>query len=417
MIDKHDKTSGEKALVLCGGLPQIALLQYLKSQGVTTVLADRNENVAGRAYADIFYPVSVLDTAAVTRVAVEEKVDFLMTVCADQVLQVVANVSKALGLPCYIDVTTAENVSKKSYMKRIFAENGIPTSKYVILDTYNEGAIEHLQFPLIVKPVDAYSSRGVRKVHDKNELQQAIAQAAEISRTHGVVVEEFVDGQELTVDVYVEDGTAHVLSISRLEKIGEEGKFVIHRGTYPAPISVNVEQTIAHLAQKIANAFGLNNAPMLIQLIENSGRVSVLEFCARTGGGIKFRLIENVSGFDVVKAVADLTMGRSVHYQAKPKKKTYINNEFLYCYSGTFDHLEGFEQLLQEGTIKEYYPLKAKGHIFTDIRSSGDRVACYTIEADTKEELEQKRVRANVLVKAIDVNGNDIVRHDLIVKG
>ena len=92
-----------KALVLCGGLPQIALAKELKSRGITVVMADMNEKVAGRDYADIFYPVSTLDVDGIRNVAVTEKVDFLISVCADQVLQVVAQISEELGLPCYID--------------------------------------------------------------------------------------------------------------------------------------------------------------------------------------------------------------------------------------------------------------------------------------------------------------------------
>ena len=87
-----------KALVLCGGLPQIALIEDLKSRGITTILADMNPNVKARPYADKFYQVSVLDVDAVRKVAVDEKVDFILTVCADQVLEVVAKIAEELGL-------------------------------------------------------------------------------------------------------------------------------------------------------------------------------------------------------------------------------------------------------------------------------------------------------------------------------
>ena len=69
-----------KALVLCGGIPQIALIKELKSRGITTILADMNEKVRARECADKFYPVSVLDVDAVRQVAIDEKVDFIMGV-------------------------------------------------------------------------------------------------------------------------------------------------------------------------------------------------------------------------------------------------------------------------------------------------------------------------------------------------
>ncbi len=405
-----------KALVLCGGLPQIALIKELKSRGIYTILADMNENVAAKPYADKFYNVSVLDVDAVRTVAINEKVDFILTVCADQVLQVVAQIAEELGLPWYIDYETAENVSKKSYMKKIFWENDIPTTKFVIMNRFNEDEIKHLQYPIIVKPVDSYSSRGVCKVNSVDELKVAFENAVNISRTNGAIVEEFAEGEEITVDVYVEEGKAHVLCLSKLDKIPGNDKFVINRSHIPARISDNIKKQICGVAQKIADAFKLRNCPMLIQLISNGKAISVVEFCARTGGGIKFLMIKKVSGFDVVKAVADLTLGEKPHVGEIKTPQKFTVNEFVYCNDGEFDHLEGFSELLSENIIVEYSAFKAKGFKFDGIKSSGDRVAYFSIEADTLEELKKKHKLANLSIKALDVNGVDLIRHDLIAQ-
>lgn len=405
-----------KGVVLCGGLPQAYLLDYLKERGVETVLLDMNENVVARSHADKFYPVSVLDVEAVKKVVVDEKADFLITVCADQVLEVVAQISEDLGLPCYIDADTAHNVSKKSFMKRIFVENGIPTSKHVILAELTEDAIEGLKYPLIVKPVDAYSSRGVKKCASFDELTEGFAEAVRISRTKTAIVEEFVTGDELTVDVWIEDGKANVMVISHLDKIGEDGKFVIHRSRFPAQISGDVRDQIERAAQGIATAFGLTNSPMLIQLITDGRSISVVEFCSRTGGGIKFRHIKKLAGFDVVKGVADLTLGQKPHYEKKDMGVGYVYNQFLYCKEGELDRVEGLEELLRDGVITEFAVFKAPGHKFTQINSSGDRVGYYAIEAPTLEAVEQKCAEANSRVKVIARGGEDILRHDLIAK-
>ena len=116
-----------KALVLAGGLPQIELINQLKSRNIETVLVDGNDNAIARPFADNFYKIQIMDPVAVKDIAIKEKVDFLITVCADQVLEVVAEVAEELGMPWYIDFETAQNVSKKSYMKEIFWKNGVPT--------------------------------------------------------------------------------------------------------------------------------------------------------------------------------------------------------------------------------------------------------------------------------------------------
>lgn len=403
-----------KALVLAGGFPQIALIQELHSRGIVVVLADWNKEPVAKKYADIYYQVSTLDVEAIRKVAVDEAVDFLITVCTDQALLTVAKVSEELGLPCYIDYRTALNVTNKQYMKEVFVKHNIPAAKHIVLDEFREEDIAGFQFPLIVKPVDCNSSKGVVKVTGVEELVAAFAQAKAFSRTHTAIIEEFIQGQELSVDAYVEDGTATVTSVSVSEKIQDNEKFVIFRSLYPANISEALQKQISETVQKIATAFGLRNCPMLIQMLSDGENAYVIEFSARTGGGTKYLLIETACGFDVIKAVVDLTLGEPVHLQMRPAKKKYLISEFIYCKPGEFHHLEGFDEAKQQGIIKDYYPFIWQGAQFDAIASSGDRVAGFSIEGDTLEELQEKHLAANKMLCVADPQGRDIMRHDLL---
>lgn len=403
-----------KALVLAGGFPQIALIEELKRRNIYTILADYYENPVARKYADKFYQVSTLDLEGITDVARNEKVDFLITVCTDQAINTVAKVSEILGLPCYIDHRTALNVTNKQYMKKVFNEFGVPTAKHVVMEKFNLEMIKDMEYPLIVKPVDCNSSKGVKRVENLDELVKAFDDAVNFSRTKTALVEEFIVGEELSVDVYVEEGKAHVLSISSLDKIADRDKFVIFRSSYSKVKFDEAHDLVQIIAQQIADAFELKNAPMLIQMIFDGKRGWVLEFSARTGGGEKFRLIKKVSGFDVISAVIDLTMGKKPHIDTARPENDYIVNEFIYCNPGKFDHLEGFEELENDGTISEYSLFKWWGAEFDTVQSSGDRVAGFTIQADTMEEIRAKHKKAVAKMQVLDINGKDIMRKDLL---
>ena len=175
--------------------------------------------------------------------------------------------------------------------------------------------MKEFAFPLIVKPVDTYSSRGVKKVSSAAELTEAFENAKKLSRTGNAIVEEYVPGTELSVDVYVEEGKAKVLCVTELDKVKEKNKFVIYRALYPARISKKVYKEIETVSQKISDGFKIKNAPMLIQMISDGKKISVLEFCARTGGGIKYLTIRQATGFDVIDAVVELTLGNKPHYE------------------------------------------------------------------------------------------------------
>lgn len=403
-----------KALVLAGGYPQIALINELKSRGYTVLLADYYAEPVAKKYADEFYQVSTLDIDAITALAKEQQVDFLITACTDQALLTVAKVSETLGLPCYIDYKTGLNVTNKSYMKDLFWKHGIPTAKYLIMAELDETAIADLKYPCIVKPVDCNSSKGVKKVYNREELNQAFSQAVNFSRTDTAIIEEFIQGMEITVDVQVENGKATVLSKAYSDKIPDDDKFVIFRTRFPVCETDAVHSQIEDSAQKIADAFGLKNSLMLIQMISDGENIYILEFSARTGGGVKYQLIKRVSGFDVIKAVVDLTLGTSPKVTVRPPETKYITNTFIYCNPGVFDRLDGFEELKQEGVISEYFLFKWQGAEMGGATNSGDRIGGFTVQDDDLTRLQEKYDQVIRRVKVLDKDGNNIIRYDLL---
>ena len=403
-----------KALVLAGSCSQIVLLQQLKERGIYSVLADNNEQAVARPYADTFEKADLLNIDAIKEVAKKHEVDMILSVCADQVLITAAKVSEDLGLPCYIDYETACNVSDKGYMKETFEKFDIPTSKHIFISELKEEKIKGMEYPLVVKPADAYSSKGVRKATNFEELEAFFAEAEKISRSGFVIVEEFNEGFELTADFQVVDGKAVLLTVSNTEKVNYQDRFVAFRTRNPAAVSQETVERIKGIGQKIAEAFRLKDTPMLVQLISNGKKESVLEFCARTGGGAKCLLIKMMTGFDPITAVLDLTLGNKVTVgEIKPVSKHFVN-EFLYAYPGEFDRLEGFEELKEEGIIADYWQFKNKGAQIKSAVSSSDRIASITIIAETFEELVQKHNIAASRIKIADVNGKDMMRHDLL---
>lgn len=403
-----------KALILAGSCPQIVLMTQLKERGITTILADNNVNAVARPYADEFVKVDILDFEAVKQIAVKKQVDFLIAVCADQVILTVAKVSEELGLPCYIDYNTACKVSDKGYMKDIFMKHNIPSSKHVFMSEIDWSKIDQMQYPLVVKPVDAYSSKGVRKCSTPEELKVFFDDAARISRSGVVIVEEYVEGAELTVDFEIVDGKAIFLSASNTEKVNYRDRFLAFRTRFPAAVSSATIERIKVIGQQIADAFHLKNTPMLIQLLTDDKRESVLEFSARTGGGAKYLLLKMATGFDPIKAVVDLTLGEKVAVGEIKSESKLITNEFLYAYPGTFDHLEGFEELKKEGILAEYWRYKWQGAEIVNAATSSDRVASITIKADSYEELVSKHNEIAKRIKIISTDSRDIMRHDLL---
>lgn len=403
-----------KALVLAGGFPQISLIKSLKQRGITTLLADYYERPPAKEYADVFYQVSTLDIDAIRNIVVKENADLIITVCTDQALLTMAKVSEDLGLPCYMDYKTALNVTNKQYMKKIFAENGIPTAKYIVAHDVSEIQEGLQKFPLVVKPADCNSSKGVVKVNNFSELEKAFDFAKKLSRTETVIIEEYISGTEISVDAWVENGQAKILCMSENEKI--PGTFVIFRGKYPSREAMCLKDKIQSIVQKIADSFGLKNCPMLIQMIADGENIFVLEFSARTGGGTKHIMIQHVAGLDVIDFTVELALGKIPHIPNFKMSDIFLADEFIYCSEGKFDYLSGFDEIKSKGILTNYYLFKLQGAEFDgNVRNSGDRIAGFTIKSNSISELRKKHSEAAKNLKIIDRKGHDIMRHDLLI--
>ena len=291
----------------------------------------------------------------------------------------------------------------------------MPTTDYVKMDHFDPAIFSHLHYPLVVKPVDAYSSKGVRKAEHEEEVRQFYTEAEKISRSGGVIIEEFFQGEEISVDAFVLDGKAKILAVTNSDKIRDENRFVIFRGRYPASVSQEVLNKVEDIAQKIADGFGLVNSPLLIQLLHNGNDVSILEFCARTGGNMKWLLIKYSCGIDVIAATIDITLGIKPDLEKKNTGNNIVVNDFIYCHPGIFDHFEGFDEMVEQGVINEFYPSRTKGIEIRGVTSSSDRIAGMNIIANSAEDFNKKEKQILESVKVMDINGNDFMRKDLFL--
>lgn len=402
-----------KILVLAGGHDQIALINELHNRGHEVILADYYPNPPAKKYADKHYQVSTLDEEAIFELAREEKVELVTTACTDQALLTMARVSAKLQLPTYINETTAINVTNKAYMKKKFTEYNIPTAKYVLLENekhFEDELRRDFIYPVIVKPCDCNSSKGVIKVENQTSLIESIKQAFVLSRSHKVIVEEFKSGQEISVDVWADREDAKILAVTQTQKVEENKEnFTIYQSQYPVKMSKELFAKIQEIAKKICQAFELQNCPVLIQGIVNNNEIDVIEFSARMGGGSKYKLIEYISGINIMQIYVNRILGDDTQIVTPVWSPKCIELDYVYAYNGTLDKLIGFSIFKDEGEIKELFQYMPLGSTIEKRITSSDRILGFLIEADTVGELENIRNRIIKNVDILDCNGKSII--------
>lgn len=405
-------------MILAGGNDQAALIKELKHHfngDVETILLDMLSNVKAKPFADRFMQISTMDRDAVLKAAQEENIDYILTACGDQPLSTMAYVSAKMGLPCYLSEDDVRDLTNKIYMKRKMIENGIPTSKFHVIQNLDDYVnLDEFEWPLIVKPVDSNGSKGVKKVERREDFRVLLKEAMSYSLSKKAIVEEFKAGEELSVDVYVEGSTAKILMVTTSKKIQEnKDSFTILQSEYPPRIPYS-ETRIHEIVQKIVNAFELHDTPLLVQMITNGDDYNVVEFSARMGGGSKYHIIEVLTGVNIMGVYVDMVMGKRP--SVSPEKKW--NNAlmcYVYCTPGIFSELSGFDEMCKEGLMHSYFTYKMPDSEIIKSTTSSDRVAGFLVVGNSQDDVENKLKRINDAVKVLDQNGRDIMRHDFFI--
>ena len=243
------------------------------------------------------------------------------------------------------------------------------------------------------------------------ELMPLLQEALHYSISKNAIIEEYKEGTELSVDVYVEGRTAKLLSVTTSNKIKEnKDSFTILQSEYPPSVDYS-ENKVCEIAQQIVNGFGLKDTPLLIQMIVGNGEYNVVEFSARMGGGSKYHLINVLSGIDIMKVYVEMVMGMKPHVEPR-KQWNFALMNYVYCYPGTFAKLENFEELKDKGVLYSYFTYKMPNAVIEKSNTSSDRVAGFLVVGNTREEVDKKLQEANKCLKVLNPDGKDIMRHD-----
>lgn len=406
-----------KAIVLGGTIPHKALIERLKKRGYETILIDYFEHPPAAEAADLHVRESAMDKEKVLQIAKEIKADLVICTCLDQQIVVACYVAEQLGLPRPYSLETAQSATNKEQMKRKMIEHEIPTSSYVVVNDLTQIETIDLKLPIIVKPADSNGAAGVTLVEQYDDLKQAIKEALRWSRAGTAIIEEFVEGVEVSVYTYIQDNKAHVLLTSqRFSELGEKDDCVrCYCSIAPANISPSAYGNMQKISDKIADAFGLNNTPMFYQSIVQGDDVSVIEFAPRLGGGLCYRTIEETTGFDIMDASIDSYLSNQVALAYTAPRYYYLTHQ-IHGYPCTFDHLEGFDGLLRNQIVDEVYYHKSKGAKVSDDKSSGARIAAFLIRSEDRTQFPAKAKMVVDCVDVYDMKNNKVTDRTLYLK-
>jgi len=337
-------------------------------------VVDRDTTAPGFAFASRRCILSTEDESSIERLASALEVDGLISPGTDWPVAVAARVAERMGLPHPISAQTAVVATNKIRQRERLAEAGLPQPKSWIVGAEDE--LPEPKLPCVVKAPDRQGQKGMTLVRDGAELADAIATARSAARSGLALVEELVDGPEVTVVAFSVDGEYVPLAVTDRVVADPPAFGVALAHVFPS----HVGGLAPDVARAAVSALGITNGPSYTQLRVGPDGPQVIEVAARLGGGHDAELVERATGVPLNDLAIDAALGLPVELPEPGALVGGAVTRFLVAPPGVLRAVEVPEDL--EG-VRIY---REPGYVFAPLRRGSDRAGAVLVTADSREE-------------------------------
>lgn len=374
----------KKIMILGASILQTPAILKAKEMGLQVIAVDMDKNAIGFKDADVSLEISTLDIPKVMEVAKQYHIDGIITLASDMPIRTVAKVAKKMGL-IGISEDVAFNSTDKYRMIKCFEQFNIPIPWFHRIRTFDEfkQTIKNLVPPYIIKPTDNSGSRGVALVTESSDPFDAYNYSKASARAGDVLIEEYMQGHEVSVECFAYEKEIHVLQIT--DKITTGPPHFVEMGhSQPSLLPTEMQEKIKNVAKSACKAIGISYGPAHVEIIVTKSGPKMIELGARMGGDcITSHLVPLSTGIDMVGATIAQACGEKFDLAPKHIKGSAIR--YIKANKGRIKSITGIDKAMAILGVKEVIITKSLGESLYGINSSTDRVGYIISQAENSD--------------------------------
>ncbi|OGP21349.1 MAG: hypothetical protein A2054_08135 [Deltaproteobacteria bacterium GWA2_55_10] len=394
-------------IILGAGVMQIPMIKKAGEMGLFVIATDKKPEAEGFAYADLSVALDIKDARAHVEWALANRDEHNIcgVVAGADVAITAAAISNALGLPG-IPVETAERSNNKWLMKQRWLADGIatPYAEEVVTLSEAKKAAAKVGYPCMVKAIDNAASRGSRRIDSENELEAALIDAKAHSTTGTALIEEFVEGDEQSVELIVHKGVHYRFGI--VDRHFGFQPFPIEVGhTNPTGLSMKAQEGFYNLVISAARSLDIEFGPYKADTIMTKKGPMILELPARLSGGFHSQYTTPLAtGLEPQKMAIALAAGLPVRKEYFTQSRSRVTVcKAIFPEPGTIRTIEGVEEAKTLPGVNEIFMMVRAGDLIGPYRNCGHRV-CYIIASGTDyegAEANWQRAASTIMIETV----------------
>lgn len=390
--------NANRVLLVGTSFSAIPLLQYLKDNKYHVSVCGGLKNDPCHNYADQSFYIDYSQKDLLLELCQQEEFDFLVPTCNDysynSASYVATKLRKFYGFD-HFDITSI--LHTKNGFRKITLENGFPVPFAIKADASLNFAIFENR-PLLVKPDDSFSGKGVTKVIDHAFLPEAIEIAKENSRNGEVIVEEFVEGDLYSHSAFIQDGK--ILSDFFVDEFCSVYPYQVDCSSLTTNLSKQLQKQVRESIEKLVSLLGLNDGLMHTQFIANEQQFWLIETMRRCPGDLYGTLIQKSTGCPYAQYYVNPFLNRKNNHEFAEV------NKFIARYTISVPEKIPFRSFRVNipSVWTEIVPLKESGEILD--QAPFDKAGIVFSEFDSLEALHKYTPHIQSYIKVKSIGGD-----------
>jgi len=404
------RDAGRRLLVLGAGPAQLGLLGAARERGLFVIACDRDPAAPGFRLADRRAIVSTEDEPSIERLARAERVDGIVSPGSDWPVGIAARVAERLGLPHPLEPGQAVLATSKMRQRERFAGAGVPQPRWAVCRDLAEAeaAVAEIGLPCVLKAPDRQGQKGLALVQEPHELVGAVALAVAASRSGLCLVEEAVEGPEVTVNAISAEGRFTPLTVTDRETADLPAFGVALAHVWPSRLPAETVMACIDAARAAAEALGIERGPTYTQIVAGPDGPRVGELAARLGGGHDAELCRSALGVDLNALAICAALGERAEVEYGERAGGACTR-FLVAPAGVLSEVQGVHEALAAEGVLDVRVYREPGYIFAPLRRGSDRAgAVLAIGADRDDAVRRAR-RASERIRFETVDAEALV--------
>lgn len=304
----------KKLLVLAAGILQVPIIKRAREMGYYVIAADGDPNAVGLQYADKQKVANIVNEEEMLAIAHEEMIDGVIHPCSEVSMNVMGRINDEMGLTG-VSRQQAITATNKHLMREAFEKAGAPSPKSFCFDNADDAwecFCKEFQSDGILKPSRNSGSRGIAKIQKslaKTEFIALFERSKAESRDKSVMLEQFVEGPEFSVEIIVWNGKVNVLTVTD-KKTTEAPHFVELGHNQPSCFPSDTVEKIKDAAVAGVKALGVYNCACHAEVKVQDDNAYIMEIGARMGGDFISTVLTRLStGVNMIDAAVNCALG------------------------------------------------------------------------------------------------------------